>query len=228
MDVITLEAESRDTGSKAARNIRRSGQVPCVLYGSDVDAVSFKVPALSLRPLVYTDETHKVEVKLNGDSWSCVMKDVDFDPVKDVPIHADFQVLQPGKKITLTVPVRFHGIPVGQKNGGDTQAILTEMKLRCLPEDIPSAIEVDISELRIGESVHVEDLEQEGLEFSASPQQTVVTVVPPTILEVEPAAPEEEVEEEEIAEEGEVADTAEGETEADVEGESDEDFDQDL
>ena len=226
MEVVKLEADSRQTGKKASRQIRNAGEVPCVLYGPEVDPVTFKIPALSMRPLIYTDVTHRVEVQIDGDSWPCVLKDVDFDPIKDVPIHADFQVLQEGRKIRLTVPVRFVGTPVGQMNGGDTQFILTEMEVRCLPDNIPSAIEVEVSELTIGESIHVEDLEREGLEFSASPQQTIVTVVPPTILEVEP---EEEPEtEEEIAEEGEVAETAEGEGEAEVEGEVGEEFEQDL
>lgn len=228
MDVIKLEAEPRETGSKAARDIRNSGGVPCVLYGPGVEPVSFTVPALKMRPLIFTDVTHRVDVEVNGDSWSCILKDVEFDPIKDVPIHADFQVLQSGRKVKLTVPIRFEGTPIGQKNGGDTQQILTEVGVRCLPDRIPGAIEVEISDLAIGESLHIADLEEEGLEFLVPPQQTIVTVVPPTILEVEPAAGP-EVAEEEALEEGEVADEAEADTEGEVEGElSEEEAERDL
>jgi large subunit ribosomal protein L25 len=232
MDTIELDAEPRETGKKASRAIRRNENVPCVLYGRDVENVFFQVPALDLRPLIYADATHRVEVTLNGDSWECIMKDIDFDPVSDQPQHVDFQVLLEGEEIKITVPLRFEGVPFGQTEGGDTQLVQTELDVRCLPKDIPDAIEVDISELDIGESIHVEDLEEEGVTFLAQPRQTLVTVVPPTVLELEPEAPEaEEVSEEEeaeLAEAGEVADTAEAETEAEAEGEADEEFEEDL
>lgn len=229
MDVIQLNAEPRETGKQASREIRRENEVPCVLYGKNVESQVFKVSELDLRPLIYTDVTHRVEVSMNGDSWDCIMKDVDFDPVSDRPIHADFQVLQEGETITLTVPIHFQGTPVGQTEGGDTQAILTRLQVRCLPSNIPSAIEVDISELEIGESIHIEDLQIEGVEILAQPRQTIVTVVPPTILELEPEAPEAEEVEGELAEEGEVAETPEGEDEGEVEGEiSGEEAEEDL
>ncbi|PSQ85446.1 MAG: 50S ribosomal protein L25, partial [Bacteroidetes bacterium QS_1_65_9] len=85
MDTIELDAEPRETGKKASRAIRRNENVPCVLYGRDVENVFFQVPALDLRPLIYADATHRVEVTLNGDSWECIMKDIDFDPVSDQP-----------------------------------------------------------------------------------------------------------------------------------------------
>lgn len=117
--------------------------------------------------------------------------------------------------VTLIVPVRFHGTPLGQKEGGNTQVVLHEVEVRCLPKDIPSHIDVDISALTIGDAIHVEDLSVEGGELLGRPEQTVVTVVPPRAIEVE----EEPEVEFELDEEGEPIIPEEGEEgEEDAEG----------
>lgn len=214
MDVIEIEAKERQPGKKHARAARRAGEVPCVLYGRHVDAVSFQVPELSLRPLIYTSETHRVLIKVDGNEWECILKDVVMHPVTDRPRHADFQVLQQGEKITLTVPIQYHGTPIGQSDGGDTQVIMNEIEVSCLPKDIPSHIDLDISGLAIGDALHVSDIQAEGLEFGSAPRQTLVTVVPPrTEEELEELEAEVGIvrEEAEILEEGEVADEAEAE-----------------
>lgn len=198
MDAITLEAQDRSVGKKATRAIRRAGNVPCVLYGHHTDALAFQLPEASLKQLIYTTETHVVSVKLNGKEFSCILKDADLHPVTDRPIHADFLVLEAGEMVNLIVPVRFEGTPTGQKEGGSTQVILHELEVRCLPKDIPSHIDVDIAELAIGDAIHIEDLEVEGVELLGRPDQTVVTVVPPRMIEVE----EEEEVEVELDEEG--------------------------
>lgn len=221
MEAITLEAQDRDVGKKATRAVRRAGNVPCVLYGHHTDSVSFQIPEASLKQLIYTTETHVVNVKLDGKEYSCILKDADLHPVTDRPIHADFLVLEAGEMVTLVVPVRYHGTPLGQKEGGNTQVILHEIEVRCLPQDIPAHIEVDIAGLNIGDAIHIEDLEVEGAEIIGRPEQTVVTVVAPRALE-EVEEEEEELEVEldeegrpilpEDVEEGEAGEEA-GETE---------------
>ncbi|MFW5972592.1 MAG: aminoacyl-tRNA hydrolase [Bacteroidota bacterium] len=216
MDAIKLEGQPRATGTSAARAVRRDGQVPCVLYGAHAEPVSFKVPELDLHPLIYTDETHIVTVEVGDENWSCIMKDVDFHPTTDKPIHADFQVLTAGESITITVPVQFHGTPVGQTEGGDTQYVVTEINVRCLPKDIPSHIDVDVAHLNIGDAIHVADLDLPELDFLTPVAQTLVTVVAPRLAGIE-------VEEEGLLlDEEEIVDTAEGPAggeEADTEGE---------
>ena len=201
MDVITLEAQAREVGTKAARAVRRTGNVPCNLYGHHVDPVAFQVPELSLRPLIFTHENHLVEVNLNGESWECVMKQVDFHPVTDQPIHAEFQVLQAGEKVTRTVPLQFHGTPAGKKDGGVTRQVVHEVEISCLPKDIPGHIDIDISALMVGEAIHVGDLDVPGLEFLTPAEQTIVSVAMPRVSAV--AAEEEEGLLEEAAEEEE-------------------------
>lgn len=208
MNVITIEAQGREPGKKAARAARRAGLVPCVLYGPRVDPVSFQVPALTLKPLIFTSETHRLAIKVDGRSWDCVLKHIDFEPLSDTPLHADFQVLVKGTKLTMMVPVQYHGTPVGQvEEGGDTQTIAHELEVICLPDNIPSHIEVDITHLRIGDAIHIRDLEVEGVEFTGSADQTIVTVVAPRVVE-EAVVEEEDVAEEEGAEDAE----EEGET----------------
>lgn len=207
METITIDAAPRGVGKQAARAVRREGNVPCVLYGHHVDPVAFQVPELSLHPLIYTTELHVVRVQVEGASWDCVVKDIDFHPVTDRPIHVDFQVLQSGERMTLTVPVRYHGTPAGQKEGGDTQVLAHEVEIRCLPKDIPSYIDVDIEALNIGDAIHIGDLEVPGVEFVAEPGRTIVTVVAPRLAA---ALEEEEAEVGLELEEGAEVDTAEG------------------
>lgn len=199
MDVLTLEAQGRDTGTKAARAVRRHGNVPCVLYGHNVEPVVFQVPELALRPVIYTSETHRISIQIEGRSFDCIMKQAEFHPVTDRVSHVDFQVLQAGEKITLTIPVRFHGIPVGQiDQGGDTQYNVHDLEVRCLPVDIPGYIDVDVTHLSIGDAIHISDLDVPNVEFSDAPERTLVTVLPPRLAAGEPLEGEEAAAEAEI------------------------------
>jgi large subunit ribosomal protein L25 len=181
MQTITLEAKPRQTGKRVAKEIRRQGWVPCILYGHHVEPIPFQVSELALRPLIYTTETHVVQLQLNGQTWECILKDVEFHPVTDRPIHADFQVLQRGEKITVSVPVQVVGNAIGVQRGGVLHVVAHELEVRCLPQHIPAHIEIDVSALDIGDAIHVGDLKVEGLEFEDSPDQTVVVVEPPTV-----------------------------------------------
>lgn len=179
MDVFKLEAQPRTAGKKGARAARRAELVPCVLYGHNEEPVTFQVPVLDMRPLVFTNERHRVQLTVEGKAWDCILKEVVFDPLTDVPMHADFQMLKKGEKITLTVPLRLHGTPVGQIEGGDTQVILHELTVTCLPKDLPEHIDIDVAHLKVGDAIHVGDLALENLKIEAQPQQTIVTVVAP-------------------------------------------------
>lgn len=209
MQTVNVDAATRETGSKAARSIRREGRVPCILYSRHTEPVAFQMPSLQLKRLAFSRDTQRIEVSVDGEAWPCVLKDFDLHPITDEPIHADFQVLEEGEEIALTVPVQFIGTPVGQTEGGDTQYVLNQIDIACLPGAIPEHIEVNVEALDIGDSLHVYDLDVEGVRFRIRPEQTLVTVVAPF---VEPVEEEEPVlTEEELLEEGELVETAEGE-----------------
>jgi large subunit ribosomal protein L25 len=192
MDAPVIEAQPRETGSKAAREIRNNDRVPCILYGRTVESTPLKVPIGAMNKMIYRRTAPVAEVQMDGETWHCILKDYDLHPLTDRPLHADFQALEEGDEVTLTVPVHYAGIPIGQQNGGDTQQIARELTISVLPENIPSQIEVDIADLAIGDSVHVYDLDVD-YEIKTPQNQTLVTVVAPQIE----AVPSEEEEEEE-------------------------------
>lgn len=218
MDAITLEAQPREIGKRAAKEVRRADEVPCVLYGHHTEPVHFRVPVLAMRPLIYTSETHRVTVQLDGEAYDCILKEVDFHPVTDTPIHADFLALTAGETVTMTVPVVTVGTAPGVKAGGILTQPLNDLQVSCFPKDIPGHIEVDVSELEIGDSVHVSDLTVENVEILTDPSRTVVSVAAPR-------AEEEPEEEEGLLLEGEElpeGEMPEGEEGAAAEGDEDE------
>ncbi len=194
MDVITLEAQLREVGRKTARATRRAGNVPCILYGHRVEPVAFQVSEKNLHPLIYTQETHLITVNLDSTSWKCVVKDIAFHPITDRPMHADFQVLQEGEQVTLSVAVRYLGTAIGHTEGGNLSFMLHEQEVRCLPKDIPSYIDVDITEVGIGDAIHVGELEIENVDIHAPADQVLMTVIKPRVV-VEEVALDEEGEE---------------------------------
>lgn len=216
MDVITLNAESRGTGTKAARAVRREGKVPCVLYGHHNDPVAFSVGELDINKLIYTDEAYRVKIDMDGESWECILKDADFHPLTDRVLHADFQVLREGEKVTIRVPVRYHGTPVGQTAGGDTRYLTNELTVSCLPKDMPSHIDVDVSKLKVNQSILVRDLELENVDILDAEDMLLVRVA------VKRALPVDEEEEELLEGEGLEGEGEEGEEGEGEEGEGEE------
>ncbi len=190
MEIYKLEAKPRAVGKKAARAVRRNKEVPCVLYGHGVEPMAFATPEKELNPIVFTSEMHRVQVTLGGKKWPCIVKSIDFHPVSDRPIHVDFQVLKQGEKLTLVLPIRYLGTPIGQRDGGEVRAVIHELEVSVLPKDIISHIDVDVSDLKIGDSLQVSDLDLPGIEILAPENQTLITVL----------APRAEVSEEEEAE----------------------------
>ena len=182
MNVISIAAEPRTPGKASARAARRQGNVPCVLYGSHVDAHSFVTSEQSLHPLIFTNRTHIVNIRLGENSWECIVKDIAYHPVTDRPIHVDFQALQKGEKVTLSVPLNFVGVSTGQSKGGIPRLVVNELSVSCFPRDIPTQIDVDVRDIDIGESIFLRDLEEEALEFLAPEDQILMSVVRPRVI----------------------------------------------
>ena len=196
MQSITLDIQPRETGKTATKAVRREGLVPCVLYGSHTEPVHFSVERLALRPLIYTTETYRVAMSAGGEDHEAILKHVDFHPVTDVPLHADFQALTAGEMLTMTIPIHLEGSPRGVKAGGILSQPLNELQIRALPKDIPGHVSIDVSTLEVGESLHVEELALgDAIELLTDPHRTIATVTAPKALGAdEPEADEVEVE----------------------------------
>lgn len=178
MDAIKLNVKPREAGKKHARAARRNQEVPCVLYGHGIEPITFQVAELDLRPLIYTADTHTVELTLDGETHTAILKSLVMHPVTDRPYHADFQALKRGEAIRMTVPVQFHGTPRGVRDsGGEMEVARHELHILVLPKDLPSHIDVDVTELGAGEAIHVRELQlPEGVTVLDNPDTTLVSV----------------------------------------------------
>lgn len=217
MERLSLEAELRkETGKGHARRMRREGYVPAVLYGKERESVplkiSEKVLSGSLRSNAIIDLTIKSGRK--KDKAVVMIKDLQKDVIKGHLIHADFHEISLEEKMIASVSLHLIGEPAGVKEGGILSQALREVDVECLPTDIPSWLEVDISHLEVGDSLNVSEIETpEGVTIVTEGDETVVSVVLPTIeeepeeveeeedLDQEPAVIGEEEDEEEAAEE---------------------------
>lgn len=188
MREITIDATIRKQLRKQTKSLRRAGSIPGVYYLHGEENISISVSEINLKPLIYTTETHVINLKLDdGNMKSCILRDIQFDPVTDRPIHFDLQGLRENEEITLEVPIVLTGgIPIGVREGGILQQIIYTIKISCLPKFIPEQIEVDVANLKINNFVHVSDLTITNVSILENATSSIVGVVPPTV-EKEPA-----------------------------------------
>lgn len=207
MEKVIIEANVRKTINKRSRNsLRNEGRVPGVLYGSRMETIPIDVTRLEINPLVFTAKTNLISLKLDGhEEYECIIKDVQFDPVTDEVLHFDLIGLTHGEKIQLEVPIRLLGNAVGVKEGGLLQESMHKLSIECLPKDIPQLLELEVTELNIGDSIHVADLNFENITI-LNPENTIVVsvVLPKVEKEVEEVEEGEELTDEEGAAEPEV------------------------
>jgi large subunit ribosomal protein L25 len=200
MEKVILEANKRNTGSKSSRNVlRRNGKVPGVFYSKHNETISIEVNEKSIKPLVFTTETHLIGLKVDSNQeFDCIIKDVQFDPVTDNIVHFDLIGLTSNETIQLEVPVLYIGSPVGVRDGGVLQQSLHKLEIECLPKDIPQHFEINISDLKLGDSIHVGDLSFENVKILNLKDTVVVAVGHPKVekevteeaVQAEPAEPE--------------------------------------
>lgn len=222
MAEVKLKAQSRDAvGKGAARKIRAAGKVPGVLYGPEVEPMRLAVDAQELWHALHTDAGTNVLINLavDGDTFLTMPREVQRDIVRGTLLHVDFLRIRRDVAIQVDVPVQLVGESVGVKEGGVVEHHLWELRIECLPTQVPESVEADISALAINDSLHVSDLRiPQHLTVLTPLEEALVSVVPPPVLEI----PEEEVPEEEAElAEGEVAEgeePAEGEAAPEGEG----------
>ncbi len=189
MKTINLTGSLRTkNGKKDAMHIRREAKVPCILYGGK-EQVTFSVIEKDFKPLVYTPEIHTVKLSIEGKEFDAILQDIQYHPLKDSIIHADFLQIMPGKAVTMNVPVQTTGAAPGVKAGGKLQKKLRTVRVKGPVEKMPEVVKVDVSKLEIGQSVRIGDLKYDGMTFLQAPNITVVGVrITRNVVEETPAA----------------------------------------
>lgn len=220
MEEIFLEVESREELKKGkVKDLRGRGFVPAVIYAAGKDPQAVKVSRRELLTLIHQHrlENAVINTRLKDDKKQkarpCLIKEVQYDPIKGDVIHVDFNEISLTKAIKVNIPVVAKGEPAGVKqDGGSLEHILWEIEIECLPTDIPKDVEVDVSQLKIGDAIHIKDITfPSNIKVLNEPEAVVLTITAPIKEEVaaEPVEGEEKAEPEVIKEKKEVP--AEGE-----------------
>ena len=188
MKSITIEGQLRTgTGKKAARQLRSQGLVPGVIYGGTQE-INFAAPVLAFKSLVYTPEFLLADIKVDGKSYNCILKDLQFDTITDALAHVDFLQLVEDKPVVATIPLKFTGTSAGVKAGGKLITKIKSLKVKTLPKFLKENIEVDITPLELNGNIRVEDVTVEGYEILNSPRIPIASVVMTRQLKQEEAA----------------------------------------
>ena len=183
----------KEIGKKATREMRKQNLVPCVIYGTEknengeVVATHFEVTAPSLRKLIYTPDIHVVALNIDGQTCNAIMKEVQFHPVQAQILHIDFLKIDDKNPIVMEVPVVLEGLAPGVQAGGKLHQQMRKLKVKAIYTDIPERLVINISNLGLGKSIKVGDLNYEGLEM-VSPKQAVVCAVKTTRAAIANAA----------------------------------------
>lgn len=164
-----------NVGKKDAKALRNAGLVPCVLYGTG-EQTHFSVRSVDVEKLIFSPDVYQIELDLDGTKKIGIIQDLQMHPVKDKPVHIDFLELQDDKKVKVMLPLRTTGAAIGVINGGKLRQPYRKLKVLGLPADLPEAITVDITKLRIGHTVRISSLPTENIEF-LDPQNAVVLSV---------------------------------------------------
>jgi large subunit ribosomal protein L25 len=162
-------------GKRESKQLRLDANVPCVLYGGE-DQVHFYAPMFLFRDLVYTPNAYKVDLTVEGKKYSCILQDIQFHPVNDMILHADFLLLKEDKEVKMDVPVRITGTSPGVIKGGKLISKLKKVKVKAIPKNLPDFVEADISTLEIGKSLRVSDLQTGNYTFLNNKALPVVSV----------------------------------------------------
>jgi large subunit ribosomal protein L25 len=191
MKTVVVNGEARtDFGKKGAGDVRRAGRIPCVMYGSD-EVVHFSSTFIELKNLIYSPDFKLAEVTVDGKKYRAILKDVQFHPVTDSPVHVDFQHLVDGNPLKVELPVRFKGVSPGVKAGGKLMQLVRRIKVKTMPEKLVDELYVDITGLELGQSIRIRDIDvEDGIEVLMSPGVPVAMIEIPRALRSATAAAE--------------------------------------
>jgi large subunit ribosomal protein L25 len=185
MKTITIEGQLRTgTGKQATRQLRSQELVPGVIYGGEKE-INFSAPAKAFKNLVYTPEFQLADLSVEGTTYRCILKDIQFNKVSDELAHVDFMELVEDRPVIATIPIRFTGAAAGVKAGGKLITKIKSLKIKALPKYLTENIEVDLTNLELNGNIRVEDVKLENIEILNSPRIPIASVVMTRVLKQE-------------------------------------------
>ena len=183
MKEISISGKKREIlGKKASKALRKEGLVPCNLYGEAKDengapaALAFACPFNELRKVIYTPHIYVIKVTIDGEDHTAILKEIQFHPVTDAPLHVDFYEVNDQKPITVGIPVKLNGLAQGVRDGGRMNLSIRKINVTAPYQVIPEHLDVDVTSLRIGKSIKVGELSYEGLEIATSKEVVVCSI----------------------------------------------------
>ncbi len=182
MKEINVTGQKRtDLGKKASKTLRKEGLVPCNLYGQATAdgkpvAMSFACPMTELRKVVYTPHIYVINLVIDGESHTAIMKELQFHPVTDALLHVDFLEVNDQKPITIGIPVKLVGLAQGVRDGGRMNLSIRKINVTAPYQQIPEHLDVDVTALKIGKSIKVGELNYEGLELTTGKDVIVCSI----------------------------------------------------
>jgi large subunit ribosomal protein L25 len=209
MQTYEIKGSIREkTGKKHSIFLRKQGMVPCVLYGGEKN-IHFYAPEKGFKNLVFTPKVYLIKLDLDGDQYQAVVQDIQYHPVSDDVIHVDFKQVFSDREVILNVPLKLTGNSVGILGGGKLRQRRRHMKVKGLISHIPEYLEIDITDVNIGDFIKIQDLTFDNLEILDPPRAMVIGVVSSRLVAKGMLTPEEEEPEEAV--EGEEVEGEEGE-----------------
>ena len=182
MKEINVTGQKRTAlGKKASKELRKEGLVPCNLYGEATQdgkpvAMAFAVPMSELRKVVYTPHIYMINLVIDGESHTAIMKELQFHPVTDALLHVDFLEVNENKPVTIGIPVKLVGLAQGVRDGGKMNLSIRKIDVTAPYTIIPEHLDIDVTSLKIGKSIKVGDLCFEGLEIATSKEVIICSV----------------------------------------------------
>jgi len=199
MAEFQLHSETRDkTGSQSAKAIRNSGKIPAIYYSHDVKPVYIVLDAKEFYPLLHQEVNIIKMILPDKSEANCIVREIQRDPLSEDVLHVDFMGIKLDEKVKLSIPIILTGTPAGVKEGGILEHLLREVEVEGLPLEIPEHLEVDVSDLMIGDVVTLEDIQVDKVRIVTEIHHAIANVIVPKIVQVEEPVEEEELEEGEV------------------------------
>ncbi len=177
MKTVSMSGSLRENvGKKDTKALRKNGKVPCVLYGGKDKQIQFSVPDKDFIPLLFTPDTNYVKINIDGKEHNAILQDIQYHPVNDEVLHADFLRIFDDKPIKIAVPVKTTGTAPGVLAGGKLNLKMRKVRLSGLPNTIPQEVVLDISELGIGQGIKVSDISIPEVECLEVKSSVIITV----------------------------------------------------